>query len=51
VDAGAPLVLFVHGVQADEVLLRVAGHLRAHALTTLSSRTTSQKTVRPYRCD
>lgn len=29
VDAGSPLVLFVHGVEPDEVLLCVAGHLGA----------------------
>ena len=28
VNAGPPLVLFVLGVEADKVLLRVAGHLR-----------------------
>ena len=28
-DAGAPLVLLVQRVQADEILLRMAGHLRA----------------------
>ena len=29
VNAGAPLVLLVHGVEPDEVLLRMAGHLWA----------------------
>ena len=28
VDGGAALVLLVHAVQADEIFLRVAGHLR-----------------------
>ena len=27
VNAGAPLVLLIHGVEADEVLLRVTGDL------------------------
>ena len=32
VDAGPPLVLLVHAVEPDEVLLRVAGHLRGSRL-------------------
>lgn len=43
VDAGAPLVLLVHGVQPDEVLLRVARHLHVahHSMSRQAHRAAS----------
>lgn len=36
--AGAPLVLLVQGIEANEVLLRMTGHLQQHAVTLSSDR-------------